>query len=71
MTDKLKKIGDLLDEKSEVAGWVVLIYSFVSLPLGWLEQWPGVVTIGLSLVTLLGSQYYKGVRLSKDGLEIS
>jgi hypothetical protein len=35
-----------------------------------LEDWPGVALIGLSLLTMLGSAYYKGVSIGPGGLDV-
>ena len=67
---KISKFTELFDEHNEVAAWLVL-FSMVGLLLsGKLDQWPFITGVGLSLVTLLGSKYFGGIKVSTDGIEV-
>lgn len=68
---KVSKITELFDEHNEVAAWIVLFTNVGLLLTEKLDQWPFVVGVGLSLVTLLGSKYFSGIKVSAEGLEIS
>jgi hypothetical protein len=67
---KIRKITDLFDEQHEVAAWLVLATSIALLVTGRLDQWPFVALVATSLVTLLGSQYFRGVRVGPQGIEV-
>lgn len=61
---------DLLDEQHEVMAWVCLALAVGGRVGDYLDQWPTVTLVATSLVTMLGSKYYAGVKISKDGVEI-
>jgi hypothetical protein len=68
---KISALKDLFDEHNEIAAWLVLLTAIVLLVLGRVGELTFVSMLAMSLVTLLGSKYYKGVKVSKDGFEIS
>lgn len=67
---KLTKLTDLFDEKHEVAAWLVMLASVIMRWLDKLDQWPFVALVATALVTLLGSSYFRGVRVGPQGIEV-
>lgn len=67
---KIRNITELFDERHEVAAWLVMLTAIVLLVTERLDQWPFVALIATSLVTLLGSQYFRGVRVGPSGIEV-
>lgn len=67
---KIHSITDLFDEHHEVAAWLVLGTAVALLVTGRLDQWPFVALVATSLVTLLGSKYFGGVKVGPSGIEV-
>lgn len=67
---KIKSIKELFDDQHEIMAWCVLVMTAVGVATDRLEDWPGVCLVALSLVTTLGSAYYKGIKIGPGGLNV-
>ena len=67
---KIARLVELVDEKAEIAGWIVLILAVAGRYLDKIDQWPTVALIALALVTMLGAQYFRGVKVGPSGFEV-
>jgi predicted histidine transporter YuiF (NhaC family) len=70
MGEKIKKIWNLFDEQHEVMAWIVLVLAVAGRWTEMLDQWPTVAMCCTSLVTMLGSKYYAGLKVSPQGIEV-
>lgn len=70
MSEKLKRLRELFDEQHEVMAWIVLVLATLGRSTGHLDQWPTVAMVCTSLVTMLGANYYSGLKVGKDGVEV-
>lgn len=68
---KISRITQLFDDQHEIMAWLVLALAVAGVATGTLESWPGVGLAGLSLITMLGAAYYKGVKLGPGGLDVN
>jgi hypothetical protein len=67
---RLHSLLELVDEKAEIAGWIVLLLAVGGRWFDRLDQWPAVSLVGLSLVTMLGAQYFRGVKVGPTGIGV-
>lgn len=68
MSEKLKSLRELFDERAEIMAWLVLALSTVLLVTDHID---GTIWLGSqmsTLVTMLGAAHYRGVKL--NGLEV-
>lgn len=66
-----KNIRELVDETHEFAAWVVLLAAFIMLATGLIGELTLVAMVWSSLITLLGTKYFSGLKVGKDGIEVS
>lgn len=67
---KIEHIKQLFDEKHEIMAWLTFIGAAVGMFTNSIEDWPGVTLIGVALLTMLGSSYYKGVSIGPGGVDV-
>lgn len=67
---KIRSIKELFDDQHEIMAWVVLALSVAGVATDRLDDWPGVCMAGLALITMLGSAYYKGIKIGPGGLDV-
>jgi len=67
---KLTSITNLFDEQHEIMAWITLAFALGGIATDRLEDWPGIVLVALSLVTMLGSAYFKGISIGPGGLDV-
>lgn len=68
---EIKQVRDLVRTQSDIAGWLLLLLSVVGIISGRLEPlFDGFAFTLMALVTLLGSDFIKGIRVSRDGFEV-
>jgi len=71
VSNAIRKISDLFDTKSEILGWIFTIALLVALfgrfEIG--DNW--VTAMVATLVTMLGTEYFHGVRVSPGSIEIN
>ena len=67
---RIKRLLELVDEKAEIAGWIVLILAVVGRYTDKVDQWPAVSLVGLALVTMLGASYFRGVKVGPTGFRV-
>lgn len=70
MTQQIRRLMELVDEKAEIAGWIVLVLAVAGRVTDTLDQWPAVSLVGLALVTLLGAEYFRGVKVGPTGIGV-
>ena len=58
------------DPRQEIAWAATFVTSVVLLAMDKLDQWPFVVLVCVSLMTLLGAQYFGGVKAGPGGIEV-
>ena len=68
---KLQSIKALFDEQHEVMAWIVLALAVAGRASELLDQWPAVSLCMTSLVTMLGSAYYSGIKVGPQGVEVN
>lgn len=68
---EIKQVRDLVRTQSDIAGWLLLLLSIAGILTGKLEPlFDGFAFTLMSLVTLLGSDFIKGIRVSREGFEV-
>jgi len=67
---KIQRLRELVDEKAEVAGWLLLVLAALGRYFEKLDQWPTVGLVALSMTTLLGVQYFRGLSIGPAGIGV-
>lgn len=70
MPNTIKHIRQLFDEHHEIAAWLVLIIAVAGRFADKIDQWPMVAMVALSLVTLLGSDRFRGLNVGPGGVGV-
>lgn len=67
---KIENFKQLFDEQHEIMAWLTFVGAWSGIVLDRIEDWPGVALIGVALLTMLGSAFYKGVSIGPGGLNV-
>jgi len=71
MPNTIKHIRQLFDEHHEIAAWLIIIMAGAGRWFDKIEDWPMVAMIAISMLTLLGVERFRGVRVGPGGVEVS
>lgn len=67
---EIKTVRDLVRTQSDIAGWLILAGSCLAMGMGWVDPFPdGFAFVVLALITLIGSDFVKGLRVGSLSIE--
>lgn len=70
MPKTIKHITNLFDEHHEIAFWVIFTVACVGRWFDKIGDWPMVAIVALALLTLLGVERFRGVKVGPGGVEV-
>ena len=67
---RITRFSQLCDEHHELAAYITIALAAGGRAFDRLGDWPAVALVALGLLTLLGSAYYRGVRIGPSGFSV-